>query len=240
MRKDSFARKNRRIEVVFFDAGETLIHPHPSFVDLFVATCARGGVEVDRFRIPQVTRSLLREIEERQREGFTFTTSPQESRDFWIKFYADLLRELGGDGDFNMAIELYRTFSYPGNYTAYPDAREILPSLRGRGLQLGLISNFEEWLECLLEELGLLPYLDLVYISGKVGVEKPHPGIFQAALEGAGVEPERAMHVGDSLLSDVEGARSVGITPVIIDRFHRYPDVDCYRITDLRQLENIL
>ncbi len=228
------------IEVIFFDAWETLIHPCPSYSELFLQTCLEHGFEADREAISLATRMLLQGIEEKQRRGFTFSTSEEKSRNFWLKFYGDLLEALGHGRDGQLAEALYRVFSEPGNYALYEDAVDALVELRRGRVRLGLISNFEPWLKALLSDLGVLHYFNHVYISGIVGVEKPHPKIFKMALEGAGVEPGNAIHVGDSPLSDVQGARDSGMIPIMVDRHGRYPHVDCLKISDLRELPALL
>jgi putative hydrolase of the HAD superfamily len=224
------------IRVVFFDAGETLVHPYPSFMGLFESTCDKRGVCVETRALPCVAGGLLAELEVKQRTGFTFSTSHEESRAFWLDFYLRLLAGLGlSDGE-GLADDLYRTFTDPANYVLYEDVVETLQGLETRGLDIGLISNFEAWLEGLLERLGVLGFFRHLYISGQVGKEKPHRDIFDMALEGAGVDPQQAMHVGDSLSSDVNGARAVGLVPVMIDRMNHHQETDFIRLTDLRQL----
>ncbi|MEK0338355.1 MAG: HAD-IA family hydrolase, partial [Nitrosopumilus sp.] len=76
---------------------------------------------------------------------------------------------------------------------------------------------------------------------GEVGTDKPEPPIFLAALQRAGVNASEAVHVGDQYKLDVIGARGVGITPVLIDRYDLYPEVsDCPRIHRLTELAEYL
>jgi haloacid dehalogenase-like hydrolase len=76
-----------------------------------------------------------------------------------------------------------------------------------------------------------------VAVSGTLGVAKPDPEIFKAALAEAGAAPEQTVHVGDQPVNDVAAARAVGITPVLIDRFARFPDPgDTHRVEDLAGL----
>jgi putative hydrolase of the HAD superfamily len=73
-----------------------------------------------------------------------------------------------------------------------------------------------------------------VAVSGKLGVAKPDPRIFKAALDQAGADPGATVHVGDQLVNDVAGATASGITPVLIDRFGRHPDAGgAHRVEDL-------
>ncbi|GAI20722.1 unnamed protein product, partial [marine sediment metagenome] len=84
---------------------------------------------------------------------------------------------------------------------------------------------------------GLEPYLDFVVTSKEAGADKPSPPIFLAALGKAGVNASEAVHVGDQYKFDVIGARGIGISPILIDRYDIYPEVsDCPRIHSLTEL----
>jgi putative hydrolase of the HAD superfamily len=80
--------------------------------------------------------------------------------------------------------------------------------------------------------------MDFVAASARIGYDKPHPGIFEWALEQAGVAPSSALHVGDHLDADVAGARGVGIDAVLVDRRGRYqpPPNDVPVVTSLDAL----
>jgi FMN phosphatase YigB (HAD superfamily) len=87
------------------------------------------------------------------------------------------------------------------------------------------VSNWVWQLPELLHSLELVRHFDFIAASARVGFEKPHPEIFRYALEQAGVRPEEAIHVGDHIDADVQGAQGVGIFPVLIDRRGRFrPD----------------
>jgi putative hydrolase of the HAD superfamily len=88
-----------------------------------------------------------------------------------------------------------------------PGAREAVRRLQLRGLALCVVSNWDMGLEEHLARLGLhLP----VVTSAEAGAPKPDPAIFRLALERLGVEPARALHVGDSP-EDEQGARAAGM-----------------------------
>ena len=135
---------------------------------------------------------------------------------------------------------MYATFSDPASYRAYPDVLPALDALAGRGYALGLVSNFEEWLELVLEAVELTSYFPVRVISGVEGVEKPDPRIFEIALERAGVRAEESVYVGDHPDFDVEAARSVGMFPVLVDRRDRYPESDAPRVATLDELPGLL
>ena len=137
---------------------------------------------------------------------------------------------------------LYSAFTDLDNYGAFDDVRPVLEDLRARGTELGVISNFEPWLEELLLRLDLTRFFPVRVISGLEGVEKPDPTIFRLALDRAGLAPEETVYVGDVPDFDVEPAAALGMFPVLIDRRERHgafagPGV---RITDLAELPSAL
>mgnify|MGYP003508497784 FL=1 len=122
----------------------------------------------------------------------------------------------------------------------FDDVPPVLDRLRDAGLVLGVVSNFEEWLERLLEELGVRRYFQVSVISGVEGFEKPDPRIFQLAMARADVTPERSVYVGDNPEFDVDPALALGMFPVLIDRRDRFLDAPGPRITAMDQLPSLL
>lgn len=103
-------------------------------------------------------------------------------------------------------------------FRVFADVPQTLARLREAGLSLIVLSNWDVSLRDVLDELGLLANLDGTVISAEVAHPKPHRAIFDAALALAGVRPEQALHVGDSIELDVQGALGAGITPVLLRR----------------------
>lgn len=227
------------IRAVFFDAGETLLYPHPSFAELFAEVLRTQGHRVDPARVQELVSATSQRFTEvmHSPEAQLWSTSPERSRSLWSRVYGLFLRDLGIAGDHHRLVEaLYTRFTDLASYRLHPDALPTLKRLRRTGLTLGLISNFEEWLEGLLETLEVHHYFDVSVISGIEGVEKPDPAIFRLALDRAGVAPEEAVYVGDSPTFDVEPARNLGMTAVLIDRRGRHQDSDAIRVTSLEDL----
>ncbi len=93
----------------------------------------------------------------------------------------------------------------------YPDALPCLQALRRKGLAVGVVSNWGKTLPRVLEALGLEPYVEVAIAAHELGFAKPDPRPFEAALRALGVDPQEALHVGDSLESDVVGAERAGM-----------------------------
>ena len=227
------------VRAVFFDAGETILHPHPSFAELFAEVLRSRGRVVDQARVQEVVSAYSARFTDTvvSGEGRLWSTSPDRSRAMWRGLYEAFFQELGIDGDRDGLFDaLHERFTDVSSYRLHPDALPTLDRLAGTDLTLGLISNFEEWLQRLLEVLEVRQYFDVTVISGVEGVEKPDPRIFRIALDRAGVSPEESVYVGDHPFFDVQAAREVGMVPVLIDRRGRHPQVDALRITSLEDL----
>jgi len=229
-----------RYRAVFFDAGETLVHPHPTFPDLFSKVLAREGYDVDteviRERIHIVSDRFAHAAETNE----LWTTTPERSRAFWHDVYGIFFRELGISDANGLIDTVYAEFTDLANYALFEDVVPMLRRLRNAGLRLGVISNFEEWLERLLDQLGVGEYFDVRVISGVEGMEKPDPRIFELAMSRAGVDAGSSVHVGDSPTFDVEPAAALGMLPVLIDRRERFPDAPGTRITSMQELPGVL
>jgi putative hydrolase of the HAD superfamily len=100
----------------------------------------------------------------------------------------------------------------------FDDVRPTLQVLRERGFRLGILSNWDERLRPLLNELGLSTYFDVFAVSIEVGAPKPSLKIFDHAAAALGLPPQALLHVGDSRSEDVEGARAAGLASLLIDR----------------------
>jgi putative hydrolase of the HAD superfamily len=124
----------------------------------------------------------------------------------------------------------------------FDDVDDLLRTLDDARVATALVTNSSPTGQLArLRDVGLGSAFEVVIISGAVGVAKPDPAIFHAALESLGVAPEEAWHVGDSLATDVAGAAAAGIRSVWLNRRGRArrpgdprPDAE---ITTLRDLE---
>jgi FMN hydrolase / 5-amino-6-(5-phospho-D-ribitylamino)uracil phosphatase len=119
----------------------------------------------------------------------------------------------------------------------YPDVLPILDSMTSRYV-LGLVSNGNSY----PERCGLRDRFTFVILAQNVGVEKPDPAIFQEACRRACCSPQQLMHIGDSLDTDVEGARRSGALSVWLNRDRKpnktniRPDHEIHLLTDLEKL----
>ena len=230
------------ITAVFFDLYGTLAGFSPSRYEIQSEACADFGIEVtpegitagyalaDEFMARQNALDPVRRMDYAARERF------------FAEYERRILSGAGADVDLEKAALIWRRVgTIPYRMARFDDVLPTVDILKQQGLTLGLISNMNRPGPELMESMGLTPYLDFAVTSLEVGAEKPHAPIFRAALARAGVEPGEAVHVGDQLSSDVQGAQASGIGAVLLDRDRNHPQYDgCPRIETLMELPPLL
>jgi putative hydrolase of the HAD superfamily len=219
-----------RPSAVFFDVDFTLIHPGPRFQGAgYQATCAHYGVTVDPARFDAaVTRAapLLDSADQLYDTGL------------FVAFTSRIIEGMGGVGDGVEAAarEIYDDWAEHQHFSLYDDVPGVLRRLHHDGIRLGLISNSHRCLASFESHFELDGLIAVTVSSSEHGFMKPHPRIFQAALDRMQVRAEEAVMVGDSLAHDVAGARLVGMRAILLARGGAPPatrtDVDVIRSLD--------
>jgi putative hydrolase of the HAD superfamily len=119
----------------------------------------------------------------------------------------------------------------------FDGAEQVLTYLQKK-YSLHIISNgFKETTLIKMDVSGLNPYFNHVIISEDVGVNKPHPTIFQYALDKAGAKKEESIMIGDSLEADIRGAQNFGITAIYFNPLNALQPEDVnWQINHLNEL----
>jgi putative hydrolase of the HAD superfamily len=230
-------RIGETIRTILFDFDGTLVFHRPDSVDVIRAACA----EIDYALDEEAERRMRRT----RHEYFIDPVVRAElaglsSAEFWHHFNRHLLEVCGLEGDLDaMAGRVGERFGQTTFHYHCPHAGcRTLAALRARGYDLGLITNrgnVDRFYE-LLDEMGLRPYFDVTLASGEVGVSKPEPEIFDAALKRLGAEAGASLYVGDNYWADVVGAERAGMAPALLDPHRLFPEAQCLvldRIDDL-------
>jgi putative hydrolase of the HAD superfamily len=111
---------------------------------------------------------------------------------------------------------LYDRHMTPAAWTPYPDAAEVLGTLRERGLAVGVVSNIGWDLRPVFREHGLDPLVGTYVLSYEHGIQKPDPRLFAIACSGLGTAPENTLMVGDDRRAD-GGAAILGCAVRFVD-----------------------
>lgn len=197
-----------RITTVFFDAGNTLINVSYDTVARLIA----NGVTA-----AELAATEPRVRQESNRHFMDGTILP-ESVDFF-RFTFSRLAELTGRPIDEAALERLRCETAVKTLwrDAEPSALAAVRRLRAAGYRLAVISNADGRVAEILDEAGYAGLFEVVVDSGREGVTKPSPRIFQLALERMGATAAESAYVGDFPALDVLGAAAVGMTPILYD-----------------------
>lgn len=213
------------LQAVFFDAGNTLIRLD---YDLIAHALILEGIEVEASAVRRA------ECRARVRLDPLLAGRSTEGDDIFRAYTRFTFEGLEVPPE---AAEraLVRLYSRVRDLWSIPDpqAFSVLEALKGRGYRLGVISNSNGTVEALLQQAGLHPFLDVILDSGRVGVEKPDPRIFQRALDEVGVKPGEAVHIGDLYSVDIVGAKGAGLHAILLDPIGAWGEVDCLKARDL-------
>jgi putative hydrolase of the HAD superfamily len=199
---------------ILLDALGTLVALDPPAPRLRALLHERHGIEVGQ---GDAERALRSEMGHYRRECIRAADAGSLAT-LRLECAAILGRELGGAVSALSPAELVPTLLDSLRFAPYPEVPATLERWRAAGARLVVASNWDVSLHAVLRETGLRERLDGAATSAEVGAAKPAGELFAAALGLAGVGADEALHVGDSLTEDVEGARAAGIEAVWLRR----------------------
>jgi putative hydrolase of the HAD superfamily len=207
------------LRAVFFDAAGTLFDARRPVGQTYARLAREFGLDVSDAAVTAGFRRAFGAS-----PGLAFGQGHSEAhlraleRAWWKTVVARTFEGLGFFPRFDDFFEtLFAFFADPAHWQVDPEAAATLHRLRERGLQLGVISNFDFRLYQILEALELIPHFDSVTISSQAGFAKPRREVFEAALAKHGLRPAEALHVGDSVRLDFEAAAAVGMSAALVD-----------------------
>lgn len=210
------------IRVVFFDAADTLFHVKGSVAEIYLRHAAEFGFAQTPESLSAIKQAFGRAFRDAPPPIFAVTEPSQikhSERLWWFDIVHNVFYRVGMFERFDDFFErVFQVFEEPGSWQLFPETVRTLAALKTQGVELGIISNFDSRLFSVLRGLGLTDMFDTVTISSLARAAKPAPRIFQLALDKHAVDPEEALHIGDSLRDDVEGARKAGLHAILLDR----------------------
>lgn len=213
------------VRAVLFDVDFTLCRPGPELsADRYARIAARHGLTLDTNIYDEAREAAVLNLKRH----------PELLHDdsIWHRFTEEIFIGMGGPEAIasECATEIEEGWGVSENFELFEDALPVLEELRTAQLKIGLVSNGIRDLTEFVAHHRL--DVDAIVDSRSHGRVKPHPTIFEAALERLGASPAEAVMVGDSLEEDIEGARALGMRAILIDREDRHPEVEP-RLTDL-------
>lgn len=213
---------NRHLDIraVSFDVGGTLIEPWPSVGHIYASVAAQFGIENVE------PESLNRQFGSAWKARRDFDYSRGAWRELVNASFAGLSPEVPSRECFDA---MYDAFARPEPWRIFDDVWPTLAAVRERGWKLAIVSNWDERLRPLLQELELHECFDVIVASHDAGVTKPSREIFQRAAVELNLPAENILHIGDSALEDCHGAQAAGLHALLLDRKGRGTEPDAVR-----------
>jgi putative hydrolase of the HAD superfamily len=210
-------------QVIFLDAVGTLFGVKGSVGTVYREVALKFDVEADADALDRAFYQSFKTVETPMAFGqISPATLPLKEYEWWEHLAQRTFQTAGLFDRFPNFAEffavLYRHFATADPWFVYPDVLPALHYWQRQGIALGVLSNFDTRLHPVLTALGLAEFFTSVTVSTEVGVAKPHPQVFQAALEKHGCLPQQAWHIGDSWKEDYQGAIAVGIRAIWLKR----------------------
>lgn len=205
-------------EWVFFDAVGTLFSLKRPAGEIYLEEAQRFGYparEQDADGIQKAFREAIR-----SRGALVFPDAePLEvvelERRWWRRIVKDVFREKTFSRFDEFFDSLYEAFTTDRFWQLEPSASHTVRRLAASDFKLGVISNFDSRLPTVLSNLGIRSYFKTVIFSSLAPAAKPDPAVFEFALFRSGAFSWQAVHVGDSLEEDYQGATRVGMKALL-------------------------
>lgn len=224
------------IDTVLLDAGGVLVLPHPAAVR---AALAPHGITVDEAA-----------LERAHYLGAAGLASWFDAdAEIWDAYDVPFLRALGvEDPPREVLLALSRVLGTSEGFSSpAPGASDALAGLVRAGVSVAIVSNADGNIEAILRRAGVCqvgdgphPRVHAIVDSSVVGVAKPDPRIFEIALDAVGASSEGAVHVGDTVGADVEGARAAGVRPLHLDPFGLCAAGDHEHVSSLQDVVDLV
>ncbi len=209
-----------QIAAITFDAGGTLIRPHPSVGQVYAEVLANHGIVADPDALDCSFHAATRKLGRTPRHN----VSEASEKDYWQAVVKKTMGSAVSDGLFHVVFaELYETFASAQRWKLATGVRKTLSRAREAGFRLAVFSNSDRRFRKVFEGLDIHGFFEEIFLSSEIGSEKPDPIAFRHVESSMGLPPQRLLHVGDSIHHDADGAIAAGWNHLLIGSGVSYP-----------------
>ena len=209
---------SRPIQAVVFDAAGTLIRPREPVGETYARFARDFGVELPPARIEEAFLRVFAAAPPNVHPGRSMAEAAVLERRWWWERVRETFRaadQMVRFDDFDACFErLWTHFGRGSAWKLAPGARAALEDLCERRYLLAMLSNFDQRLRPLLDELGISDVFDAVTLPADAGAAKPDRRIFDVCLKRLGIANHRCVYVGDRSEEDLRGSKSAGLHPI--------------------------
>jgi len=205
-----------RVRVVTFDAGGTLLAPHPGVGEIYSEILAQFNVSIAPSLLNQRFRVAFQELTATRPRPFV---SEATERVFWWEVVRRCItpqcpEDLVGP----VFAVLWREFAECRRWRALPGVDEALAALAARkNFRLAVLSNWDSRLPHVLAGFHWARHFERIFISSEISAEKPDPRAFRAVESALGLPASACLHIGDSLAHDCLAAQAAGWQTILVN-----------------------
>ena len=211
-----------RPKVIFFDAVGTLFGIRGSVGSIYSEVAQHFGVKTSAQNLNEAFIQTFKAAEPLAFPEATPAEIPELEFQWWEAITRTSFEKVGVVNHFSdfsaFFTQLYQHFATAEPWYIYPDVFPRLKRWRDKGMELGIVSNFDSRLYAVLQTLELKDFFSSITISSAVGAAKPDAKIFAAALEKHHIFAHQGWHVGDSFKEDYQGATAAGVRAFLLKR----------------------
>jgi putative hydrolase of the HAD superfamily len=234
----------KKIKAVLFDLDGTLFHYLPTSGEIFLDYLRGSGFHIseeDRIRAEHWVHFYFAHSTEIQDDDKKFG---KDQKGFWVNFTRRRLIAFGipcaQADELAPQVAAYMNEAYKPKTQVPEDAHTLLELLQESDYVLGVVSNRASPYREDMQKQKLDSYFRFFLAGGEINSFKPEPLIFERALELAGTSAQETLYIGDNYFADILGSRRAGLTPVLYDPIHLFPEADCAVIRSFAELTELL
>ena len=166
----------------------------------------------------------------------------QEQMEVWLAYESAVFKELGIEEKpewISSVLNYVKNINY--QMVLFDDVLPTFKQLSNNRYKLGIISNIDRDIKPMCEQMGIMPFLDLIVTSLETGLCKPMPEIFSLAAKESGFEPTECIFAGDQYEVDVIASQKAGMTGVLVDRQNlQSSQIDEYSVSSLVEIPGLI
>lgn len=206
---------------ISFDFGFSLARHVHAVEDIIAQELGKRGIFGSAAKI---AATLPKASQLRRRAYASAAESPWAWRRNMIALYGHTVREFGLAAHIQETSDaIYNRYVDQSNWYTTQRHVELLRRLRGAGIRMALLSNWDERLPGIVASMGISSYFDAILASSTIRCAKPAAGAFNKVVESLAVPRAAILHVGDDPVADVRGARLAGLGGLLVS-FDDCPD----------------
>lgn len=194
-----------KYKYLLFDADDTLLDFKAAEKNAFFKLLEAKGIEPDPF-LHQRYSAINQSVWER------FEKALIKKEDIGYTRYFEFINETGVNGK---ASDFDNTYHYLLGLEGgiFKGADKVCAGLKSQAYSVNIVTNgFADTQNSRLSRSGLLPYIDNLFVSEDLGVQKPDVEFFKKVFEHIGCfDKTKYLIIGDSLTSDILGGQNAGI-----------------------------